>query len=274
MKGVLVMNKEQLIKKIDIFMNQARQANCYFSIIKQFAENKTNYYEEMSLSSAFYSYTYNALVVATFMELSKIYDSHHHSSNIQKLVKECRDNIAYFPTVNHQEDVNIDGEIYTLTFPFKHTVTEDEKEFFQEEIEHEQPFQKIFNDIDLPIHVEMTIERYFELYEWRLSKLHEKIKNLLKQRNKVYAHNDEATMKVDLDSVINNFPLDYKDINDLIVFALDFSIFAGAMLTGVNRASEPVNIDDWENTLRAVKLGEKYKDVEIQKQVEEFKKNF
>ncbi|EOS8040453.1 hypothetical protein DUC50_RS12765, partial [Enterococcus hirae] len=78
------MDKEKLIKKIDIFMNQARQANCYFSIVKQVAENRTNYYEEMSLSSAFYSYTYNALVVATFMELSKIYDSHRYSSNIQK----------------------------------------------------------------------------------------------------------------------------------------------------------------------------------------------
>ncbi|EOS7969335.1 hypothetical protein DXT27_RS12765, partial [Enterococcus hirae] len=77
----------------------------------------------------------------------------------------------------------------------------------------------------------------------------------------------------DLDIIINNFPLDYKDINDLIVFALDFSIFASAMLTGINRASEPVNINDWENTLRAVRLGEKYKEVDVQKKVEELNKS-
>ncbi|EMF0379760.1 hypothetical protein JMQ93_002153, partial [Enterococcus hirae] len=65
----------------------------------------------------------------------------------------------------------------------------------------------------------------------------------------------------------------YKDINDLIVFALDFSIFASAMLTGINRASEPVNINDWENTLRAVRLGEKYKEVDVQKKVEELNKS-
>lgn len=273
MKGILIMDKEKLIKKIDIFMNQARQANCYFSIVKQVAENRTNYYEEMSLSSAFYSYTYNALVVATFMELSKIYDSHRYSSNIQKLVKECRDNIDYFPKFKLQEEINVNGKNHTQTFPFIHTVMEDERDFFQEEIEREKPTQELLGDKNLPIYVEMTIERYFDLYVWRLSKLHEKIKNLLKQRNKVYAHNDEATMKVDLDIIINNFPLDYKDINDLIVFALDFLIFASAMLTGINRASEPVNINDWENTLRAVRLGEKYKEVDVQKKVEELNKS-
>lgn len=131
------MKKEELIKKVDIFMNQARQANCYYSIIKQFEENRNKYNEEMNLSTAFYSCTYNALVVATFMELSKIYDSHRQSSNIQKLIMECKNNISYFPTVHHQEEVNIDGEIHTLTFPFKHTVAEDEKDFFQEEIKRD-----------------------------------------------------------------------------------------------------------------------------------------
>ncbi|EOS8039371.1 hypothetical protein DUC50_RS07140, partial [Enterococcus hirae] len=172
-----------------------------------------------------------------------------------------------------QEEINVNGKNHTQTFPFIHTVMEDERDFFQEEIEREKPTQELLGDKNLPIYVEMTIERYFDLYEWRLSKLHEKIKNLLKQRNKVYAHNDEATMKVDLDIIINNFPLDYKDINDLIVFALDFSIFASAMLTGINRASEPVNINDWENTLRAVRLGEKYKEVDVQKKVEELNKS-
>lgn len=267
------MEKEQLIKKLDIFMNQARQANCYFLIIKQFMENRSNYPDEMSLSSAFYSFTYNALVVSTFMELAKIYDSHKQSANLQNFLKECKANISYFPTAYPEHEITIDGEKHTFNHPFQHTVKEEEKEFFKSEIEKEKSFRELLDISDLPIHVEMTIERYFDLYEFRLSKLTLQIKNLLKQRNKIYAHNDEATMNTNLDDVIKKFPLNHKEINELISFALDFCQFACAMLTNVNRATEPVNINDWENTLRAVTIGEKYKETEIQRQLDEFKTN-
>lgn len=244
------MEKEQLIKKLDIFMNQARQANCYFLIIKQYMENRSNYPDEMSLSSAFYSFTYNALVVSTFMELAKIYDSHKQSTNIQKFLKECKTNISYFPTAYPEHEITIDGEKHTFNHPFQHTVKEEE--FFKSEIEKEKPFRELLDNSDLPIHVEMTIERYFDLYEFRLSNLTLQIKNLLKQRNKIYAHNDEATMNTNIDDVINKFSLNHEEIEKLISFALDFCQFAYAMLTGINKASAPTNIDDWKNTLMQV----------------------
>ncbi|MFR4954600.1 AbiU2 domain-containing protein [Enterococcus gallinarum] len=267
------MKKEELIAKVDVFMNQARQANCYFLIIKQFIENRTKYHEEIAVSSAFYSYTYNALVVATFMELSKIYDSHPQSSNIQKLVADCKKEINYFPKSLSKIEFEQDGEKHEFTPSFQHIVKENEQDFFRVEIEQEQPFRELLGSTELPIRVDMTLERFFELYEWHMQRLEPKIKNLLKQRNKVYAHNDEATMKKSLDDVINEFALNHKEITELISFALDFCQFAYAMLTDINKATAPVNIDDWENTLRAVRLGEKYKEVDIQKQIEELKKS-
>ncbi|EJM4556453.1 hypothetical protein NOM40_000906 [Listeria monocytogenes] len=265
------MEKERLIKKIDIFMNQARQANCYFLIIEQFKQNRSKYYQEMNLSSAFYSFTYNSLVVSTFMELSKIYDSHKYSENIQKLIKECRENIDYFPNSYPNEKIKIDGEVYEYSFPFHHTVKEYETEFFQKEVEKERLINKQLNIKELPIQVEMTIDRYFELYEWRLEKIQPKIKNLLKQRNKVYAHNDEATMKHSLDEIINSFPLNFKEIEELLSFALDFCRFSYAMLTDINKAIAPVNINDWENTLTLAGQGDKYQKIEIEKQIEDLK---
>ncbi|MDH6604253.1 hypothetical protein OKW23_001412 [Bacilli bacterium PM5-9] len=90
------MKKEILVEKIDIFLNQAIQANCYYLIIKQFSKNSIDYYEQINLSSAFYSYTYNALVTATFMELAKMYDTHTESLNIEKLIKICKENKKIF----------------------------------------------------------------------------------------------------------------------------------------------------------------------------------
>lgn len=257
------MEKDTLIKKIDIFMNQARQANCYYLIVKQFQENRANYHEEMAVSSAFYSYTYNALVVATFMELSKIYDSHPQSSNIQKLVADCRNELSYFPKTRPKIEFEQDGEKHEFTPSFQHIVKENEHDFFRVEIEKEQPFRELLGSTEMPIRVDITLERYFELYEWHIQRLEPKIKNLLKQRNKVYAHNDEATMKKSLDDVINEFGLNHKEITDLISFALDFCQFAYAMLTNINKATAPVNIDDWEGTLRLVGIGKKYQEVEI-----------
>ncbi|HGZ4935198.1 hypothetical protein ABG953_05910 [Enterococcus faecalis] len=111
-------------------MNQAIQANCYFSIIKQFNQNRNTYNEEMNLSSAFYSYTYNALIVANFMELSKIYDRHRLSSNIEKLLYECKENIDYFPKTHPSETFFTDGISYEITHPFYHSVKKAEIDFF------------------------------------------------------------------------------------------------------------------------------------------------
>lgn len=262
------MEKEKLIKKIEIFMNQAYQANCYFSIIKQFNKNRNIYNNEINLSSAFYTYTYNALIVANLMELSKIYDRHKLSSNIKDLICDCQKNIDYFPKSKPTKNLCLDGKNYEFTFPFIHTVKGYELDFFKDDI---QKRNIINNDVDIqkyPIHLEITIERLLDLYEWRFQQLEPKINNLLKQRNKVYAHNDEATMKQDLDTIINSVPLNYREIEELITFALDFCQTVLSILTRVLKPSTPINIEDWNNTLYFTRIGEKYKNIEVQQQID------
>lgn len=262
------MEKECLIRDVNIFMEQSIQANCYYSIIEQIDKSRSEYSEELSVSNAFYSYTYNALVIAVFMELSKIYDRHSQSIDIKRLFTNCKENISLFPREQEIKEEGIDGKMHIITkFPFRHTVKPEEIEFFQADINQQQPFSSLSNLEQNPITVKMTIDRYFEFYEWRLNKIEPQINNILKQRNKIYAHNDEATLKADIDETMSKFPISHKDIKSLIAFALDFCIFAYAMLTGTHRAQAPVNIKDLEYTLEFVRLGEKYQEVEVKKQL-------
>jgi len=264
------MKKEELITLSESFMQEAFQANCYHNIIKQYSENIKEYHEEIYFSGAFYTYIYNALVVATYMELAKLYDSHDKSININRLMGICKDHISFFPQ-QRELKITIDGKETIKKFPYKHTISHGEEEFFQKEVERQKQLYEILgvSVSDVPIDVEMTLERYFDLYKWKYENIKPQIKNLLKQRNKVYAHNDENSLN-NVDRVISNFPLNSRDIELLISFALEFCQSVIALLTGVYKAQKPKNIDDWKGTLNLVRLGYKYKDVEIERDMNEF----
>lgn len=241
-------------------MDEAFQANCYYNIILQYRKNIKIYHDEMNYSSAFYSYTFNALVVATFMELAKIYDNHKSAINIIKLMDLCRENLSLFPK-QKEVSINIEGEETMMKLPYEHEVKLDEYDFFQKEIESSKLFNKLFSDAEIPIKAEMTIERYFELYKWKYSKIKPKIENLRKQRNKIYAHNDPKSFE-NMEAIILDYPLKDSDVESLITFALEYCQFVIALLTGVNKASEPINIKDWQNTLKLVQIGSKYHKLE------------
>ena len=251
------MDKKEIISLAEAFMQEAFQANCYIDIIEQYSRNSDEYFEEMRISGAFYHFTRNALVVATFMELAKIFDSHRASINIKQLMDICVDNMQLFPNGNK---VILGGE--EKIFPYRHTVSSGEEDFFQKEIEIHKPINELFGGEGLPITVDMSVEKYFELFVWKYGKIKPKISNLLKQRNKIYAHNDKDSLR-NIDKTIKEFPISRSDVNAMTEFATEFSRFVIALLTGVNKAATPVNIDDWQNTLRLVRLGNKYIDVEI-----------
>lgn len=91
---------------------------------------------------------------------------------------------------------------------------------------------------------------------------------MLKQRNKTYAHNDKKSLD-NIEKVISEFAINGNDIDSFISFALEFCKFIIVLLTGVNKADKPVNINDWEGTLNLVRLGYKYKDIEIAQSMKE-----
>ena len=258
------MEKEKIIKLADAFMQEAFQANCYVDLINQYSRNVKEYFDELKISGAFYSYTYNALVIATFMELGKIYDRNRDSVNIKQLLDDCKEKKNLFP---QQRMFEINGE--NKAFPYQHTVTVDEKEFFVLEIDKQRPINEMFGNPDFQITVNMSVDKYFELYEWKYKKIEPIIQNLLKQRNKIYAHNDKRFIG-NIEEVIGKFPVSKNDIDSLINFAIEFCRFVLALLTGIYRADKPVNIEDWEGTLKLVRLGNKYRDIEIENQKKKF----
>lgn len=255
------MIKEQLLNLSEEFMQEAFTANCYYEIIKQFSVNAKEYYVEIGYSSAFYTYVYNALIVATFMELSKIYDTHKKSFNIFQLINICKTHLSLFPQ-KHKIELNNGDRDPVMEFPYKHKVSSAEEQFFEKEIETQNTYNKLLNVTDIPIYVEMTLDRYFDLYYWKYNRIEPQVRKLLNQRNKVYAHNDIESL-LNIEDVISAFPLNRNDIESLISFAVEFCQFIIVLLTGVNRANKPINISDWEATLHLVRLGYKYKDVEV-----------
>lgn len=258
-------NKKRLTELSENFFEKARDANCYFDITEQFVKNKNERSDEMSLSSAFYTYTENATIVAVIMELAKLYDTSKQSINIKKFLDICSENRNMFP--KYKESSFVDSETNEIIkVPYVHRVSTDEIDFFKDELDSMKATESLFLENPNPLSVEMTIDRYFELFYWKYDKLKIKIDYLIKQRNKVYAHNDEDKI-FNIDQILQKYPIHYKDAESLISYALEVSGFSVAMLTDINKAKLPNNIKDWENTLNLVKDGKQY-------QKEKFEKEF
>lgn len=97
------------------------------------------------------------------------------------------------------------------------------------------------------------------------------IENLRNIRNKIYAHNDAITLN-SKEEVLKDYPVSYGDIEQLITFSFDVCDFVLVQLTGVYTKREAVNINDLEGSLIYIRLGMKYKDVEVDRDILEFQK--
>lgn len=248
--------KDELLKLSKNFLQKARDANCFFDISKQFKKNRGDRYDDMRISPTFYSYADNAITVAVVMELSKLYDTSKQSINIKKFLDICYENRGLFPQ-QKEFTLEIDGIEEKMIFPYTRTVSTDEKDFFKNEIDNLSELESLIINGDNPLRVEMTIDRYFQLFYWKYDNLKTKINYLIKQRNKVYAHNDEDKL-FKIDEIVNKYPLHYNDTESLISYALEVIDFSIALLTDVNIAELPNNIDDWTYTLDLVRDGLKY----------------
>ncbi len=272
--GGRLMDKEDILKLANNFWKESILANSYFSIIKQYVENYNKYHNEMIYSSAFYAISFEAIQNSLFMQLAKIYDKSKNAINIGYLLKKCSENIIIFPKYRKIVEVEVEGQKQTLKIPFQHQIKPTEECYFEKYVKDEREIREILGigEFDVPIMVKLTIDQYIEMYQKRYHALNSKIDNLVKQRNKIYAHNDKE-LCFDIDDVLNKNPITYNDIQELIDYALDVSRFVIGCLDNVCKPKQYANIKDWEKTLQFVKLGDKYCDVEVKKQVKEFKNN-
>ena len=264
-------SKDKLLKLAEELFREAFDANSYFLIMKQYGKYSEKYKAEMDLSPAFYNIVYNALLVACFMELAKLYDKTGGVFTIGSLLKNCKENISLFPEYRAVTEIEAEGEKYTLQIPYQHELKPDEERFFEEQVRSQRDILKLFNleyTRETPVVVDLKFSEYLSLYQKKFSALSKKQENIRIQRNKLYAHNDSSRLLEE--DISTQAPIHYSDIQELIDFALSVTQLIVACLTDVYKARQYTNIDDWECTLMLAQLGLKYQDYDLKQQMKEF----
>ena len=263
--------KDELLKLAEELFRETFDANSYFLIMQQYGKHSKKYKAEMDLSPAFYNIVYNALQVACFMELAKLYDKTGGVFTIGSLLKDCQANISLFPEYRAIKEIEVDGEKYIFQIPYQHELKPDEERFFEEQVQSQREILKLF-DVEhtrkTPVVVDLKFSEYLSLYQKKFNALSKKQKNIRIQRNKLYAHNDLSRLLGE--DISTQAPIHYSDIQELIDFALSVTQLIIACLTDIYKVGQYANIDDWEGTLMLAQLGLKYQDYDLKQQMKEF----
>lgn len=267
--------KDDLIKIAHELHQEAFDANAYFLIMEQYKKFRKKYKEEVQLSPAFYGVIYTALQKACFMEIAKLYDGSKYVITIGSLLRECQESIELFPEYRGTWKVKDHGIEYTFPIPYQHQLRPEEECFFKERVESQR---KIFRLLDTPspdtapVKVDLTFPQFLELYQKRFRSLRKKQEKIRIQRNKIYAHNDAERIQ-NIDAIIQEHPISYSDIQELIQFALDSTGLIVGSLTDVCEPTQYSNIDDWEGTLILARLGRKYENYDMEQQLKKKRRN-
>lgn len=145
---------ESIKKNLDFLWNCTRDANGYFHILQQFMENKGKYSAQMGISTAFYHFTFNAYALATFSEISRIYDK-NSNTNFFMLIEKCNNNLGLLLKIR------------------------------VENLKHNKENKKIDQEY---------LEQRFERLTRTIDELNPLFDNLKSQRDKIYAHNDSKSI--------------------------------------------------------------------------------
>lgn len=200
-----------------------------------------------------------------FMELAKLYDN--NGISLGTLLSACKENETIFPEYREKIEYVIDGETYTSEVPYQHKLRPSEEIFFKEEVEAQRILYGIFSDEDvskIPVQKDFTFSELLDLYHMRFNSLSKKKENLRVQRNKIYAHNDEDN-RFNNKLVLQQYPISFPDVKELIGFALDVTRMVIGILTDVSRPEAYSNMDDFEYMIEFVEKGMELQKKEIEK---------
>lgn len=241
--------KEFLHIAVNLFEG-IRTANAFWKILQQFNENVKSYNDEMNYSPAFYKTIYLSLVESLYISLSRLYDWNKDSLTLRVLL----DNKAHITENYLDKDVK---EKYLLNNNKFHKILNIyEEPFFKKDVEDTKRICEMMEVKYCKTTVDLSLDEVMQLFDKRFKALQDRgvIKNLMKQRSKIHAHNDKI-VNFDFDSIWKEFPLSELDVCELIDFAADFLQFCIEILTGVHKVVDYVNIDDWRATLEIVRAG-------------------
>lgn len=235
-----------LYKWSNTLFNQSRDVYNKFLLLKQYNSLYSTYKEAISLSPSFYNNILDSLVIAIFISVQKIFEKTKDSSSIsiEKLLLKYKENMKIFPDF---QDIYHFNETFEEKVHWKWKVSEDEIEFFE---------INTYLNLSENKYIEVSPLLVLRLHEWKLNKFKDlkKLEYLDAQRNKIYVHNDKLAMN-NLKQLTENNPLTFEDFDHFINFSLKFTHFLLLMLTDINYAWEPINNDDWKETLKYTKIG-------------------
>ena len=205
--------KETFKILLDQYFSRITYTNDCFELYKHLIDSKRKYLAEMNFAPAFFQLTYSSLLHTVFIETAKLFDDKSQTS-LFKLINICRENVSLFKTTRDIGYVDCDTDKYVL----EKTISID------------------FNK---------------ELADCRqlLKNVSRERENLRNQRNKYYAHLDEA-YKDNNGKLEKDFPLSFKDMKKFLQIASEVCNKISVMFDESIYAVQTNNVFDVDNLFK------------------------
>lgn len=242
-----------LVERCDFLYQQAFCANAELAILFDLKKLPGGYEREVICAPCFFNCARIALADSCFMNCARLFDRDGDVA-IGALLKMCAavsGEIDARACDIYGKRSGIDG-----CKPIKHALARDEERFYRRDAERQRGIDKLFGDNrGDAVYVRMSAVELIELWQKRYNSLSKLTGRLRTQRNKVFAHNDAASL--DYESFVSKFPLTFGELQQLIDFALDVTTGTLAAVAGDNRPRLPINVEDLRGLLNCVNTGVK-----------------
>lgn len=236
------MDEEYITRIANGLFGEAYMAKRYLLTMEQMRSCTAKYRDEMSHSFAFYNNAYSAMMYATTMAIARFYDDDSDSIGWKKLYN------AFAQSVNNRPS----NDTFKIEIKLNDIDLFRENKVLYDRIQDERG-KCVWNSIQMcGIVVAMKSEECLYYYKKKKKSLNKHLSNLSKQRNKAFAHNDKVQC-FDYEDIDSTFPLDVDAMTALADYALEFSRFVIAYITGTVKMIPGKNDNDLENTLLLVK---------------------
>lgn len=268
------MDKEALIKIAEKIYSEAEDAYIYRAIMRQYIQHANNYPDVLKVSAAFHETFYKALDESCFMKVAKLYERTDSTVSVGTLLKQCEENIEFFPEYQGTITIAQDDKKYSCKIRYQHHLEKEEEVFYKERVSSERQMLAIFNCPDaenVSIRVDLTFPELLELYKKRFHSYRKHIESIRIQRNKIFAHNDMEVLIND-ETIQKKHPVLNKDIDEMIHFALTCTSDILSIIKGeIQYDLRWPRLDDLENTLVLTRIGIKYHEYELKEKERKIK---
>ena len=242
--------------------------------MRQYIQHANNYPDVLKVSAVFHETVYKALDESCFMKVAKLYERTDSTVSVGTLLKQCEENIEFFPEYQETITITQDDKKYPCKIRYQHHLEKKEEVFYKDRVSSERQMLAIFECPDaenVSIRVDLTFPELLELYKKRFQSYRKHIESIRIQRNKIFAHNDMDVLIND-ESIQKKHPVLNKDIDEMIHFVLTCT----SDILSIIKGKIPYDLrwpwlDDLENTLVLTRIGIKHHEYELKEKERKIK---